>query len=134
MVALGRTTPARKGKIHMSLNYDYSQVKDHESLTATEEGEMKLRHFCFILMSIGVGQVTAKNATEVWTRVDWHQKLYGTMFSKVDEDDQIVRVGYTVSDVKSYVGYSCNVVDEAFSTVLRRWYKSDLTEAQRRAA
>lgn len=99
----------------MSLNYELTNT----SLTRDDEGHIQWTNateaLIWFTMSVGIGDLSEKNAPEFWARVNLLQTLNGT-----PEAHRI-----TAADIKQHIGMTTNV----FTTEPRtKWVKRIIGE------
>jgi hypothetical protein len=102
----------------MSLDYNYTKVKDLEALNTLMGGDkpieecseeealewFKTAYLCFLLMIVGVNSISEKNLDKVWARIKAVQLLD---IHVIYHDNK--GVNYTLEDLRLRIGYSTNV-------------------------
>ena len=84
----------------------------------TEDQVDTLDKFCFPMMSIDMDEITKDNLEEIWFRFNFLQKIGYNIFKKsVDNLD-------FYNQLKSYIGYECNVSKQPRYKFIRRWVKT----------
>lgn len=84
----------------MSLNYDYTACAE-----TTDERQLAIRkHFMWVTMGIGIGEVTEANVAEVFQRVTMLDMVAGPSLYVGAEP-----LVFTLEDIKGLVGYKTNV-------------------------
>lgn len=78
----------------MSLNYNYSKVKNHRDFTEADYN--KLDTLIWLTMVIGIGSITEDNHREVYARLEFIHRLHGTN-------------EFTLEDIKKFIGLETNV-------------------------
>jgi hypothetical protein len=65
----------------MSLSYDFTRVKDYQSVCLDKDGKIKpLTHALIIsTTSIGMSEITTKNAAQFYARIRVVERLYGPL-------------------------------------------------------
>ena len=102
----------------MSLDYDFTNVRDWETLhgglkelqdcTAEEALEYhKSSYLAFACMAVEMGQVTEANYQEFWIRLSLYQGMNGSFFKFNGKE-----IYYSLKDVHRRIGYSTNVFTE----------------------
>jgi len=102
----------------MSLDYDFNEVKDWETLhgglkeleDCTDEEALeyhKTTHLSFVCMIIQMNGVSEANYQEFWIRTALYQGMYGASFKYQGND-----IYYSLKDVHRRIGYSTNVFTE----------------------
>lgn len=70
----------------------------------------------FATMSIGVGNITAANWQEVYTRLTMHERVFGAL--RIGPDGES---GFTPEEVRAHIGLHTNVRDES-----KAWFHAHL--------
>jgi len=112
----------------MSLNYNLKNIKDWESVCLINEGTLtpETETLIFLTMSIGMGEITEKNAGEFWSRANIVQKLHGPFFIR-DSKEQFL----TVEDVVNHIGLHTNVPKETRLQWMKRYLSLDFEDGQK---
>jgi hypothetical protein len=114
----------------MPLTWDVSACADVDKVTDTEWGITNT--LILMTMSIGMGQITEKNAAEVYTRLRFLDKLYGPpMRSHNTETDEWGEQSFTPQMVRDRIGLRCNVSLETRAAFMRRHLKWFMVEGER---
>jgi hypothetical protein len=123
----------------MSLDYDFTNVKDWETLhgglkeekdcTPAELHEYyKTTNLAWASMVVDLGDITEKNYVDFYIRTNTYQHLFGCFFFKYNQElDKSEPYFYTLEDIKSRIGFTTNVMDKPYSA----FYKKVLTILQR---
>lgn len=92
----------------MSLNYDLTSIKDHESvcfiggnLNTVTEG------IIFSSMTVGLGEITPKNVDEWMIRLTMADKLFGTILKLDGQQRSLTR-----QEIEAHIGLKTNVRNE----------------------
>ena len=96
----------------MALHYNITGIP--ESITTSpfnkDEWHPVTHYLMFTTMTIGMGEITKKNAPEFFRRVAIIQKLYGPALTYLDPlDDSRKEIFITFEDVKNHIGLKTNV-------------------------
>jgi len=93
----------------MSLNWDATQVSGLDWDTMTDDVKEDIGRFAFVLMAIGMGEVSEANYQEVSARIAIYEALNGLIaYTQTTPEGKPVSV-YTAEFVKSMIGYDTNV-------------------------
>lgn len=98
----------------MALNFDLSEIENYETLcwTETEMGRQTLapvtEALSFLTISVGIHQITEKNAEEFYDRVTQVEKKRGVTLNSVTEDNELQPRPITLDDVLAHVGLRTN--------------------------
>lgn len=90
----------------MSLNYDFSKVKDHEKLHEDKNEWQLTDTLIWMTMAVGIREIKESNYVEFYARLHFLEKLEGA-FINADGKPRY----YTVEDVKRRIGLYTNVTD-----------------------
>lgn len=94
----------------MSLNWDVSEVKDHEEITAEGQPWVITETLIWYTMGIDMGRITEDNVNEVFARVMIWEQVNGTGMRKWNkETEDYESVPMTFEDVERRIGLSTNV-------------------------
>lgn len=87
----------------MALTWDARDVRDYDQLTDNER--VTRESLIWSTMAIGMGEITAENAQEFYTRLSLLEKITGA--SRFDGDGN--PLFFTPEDVKRFIGLRTNV-------------------------
>lgn len=108
----------------MSLNFNFSQVKDSADLY-DENGHLKgiASTMPFILMAIGIREITQKNKGDVLNRIRLYENLFGPLTT----------TGYvfTQEKIDRFIGMRTNVSNETFLQWSKRMVEHFLRDFER---
>lgn len=111
----------------MSLNVDARSIKAEFDLS--NPLTVLLAH---MMMVLGMGEISEKNHVDVFTRLDFYQRLFanGDMLkSGTPGSDR----NFTLQDVKDRIGLKVNVMQETDAKFIGRLYKSFKQDTARAA-
>jgi hypothetical protein len=104
----------------MALTYDLKKIAGHESLCwVGEKMNPVTEGLIYSTMSVGLGSITAANVDEWMARLDYSDRLFGTMLKTGTESRPFTR-----AEVEAHVGLVVNVSDEK-----RKGWASRLTDS-----
>lgn len=107
----------------MSLNFNFSQVKSSASLYDAD-GHLKgiASTMPFVLMAIGIHEITQKNKGDVLNRIRLYENLFGPLTT-----------GYTFTQEKidRFIGMRTNVSNETFLQWSKRMVEHFLRDFER---
>ena len=108
----------------MALNFNVSNVKDFQTITTSPFDENKwhpvTEYLVYGLMSIGMSEINAKNADEVFRRIAINQKLYGPALQYHQPPTLIY---LTLQDIKNHIGMNANVRNVTSAEFNKRTFK-----------
>ena len=108
----------------MALNFSVSNVTDYPTITTSPFDENKwhpvTEYLVYGLMSIGMSEINAKNADEVFRRIAIHQKLYGPALQYHKPPTSIY---LTIQDIKNHIGMNANVRNVTAAEFNKRVFK-----------
>ena len=87
----------------MSLNYNFSKVKDHEALHEDEWEWHITNALIWATMSVGIREIKEDNIDEFYARLHMEEKLFGAHLIKDRKDYFITR-----TDIERRVGLTTN--------------------------
>ena len=92
----------------MTLSYDFTRVKDYDSICLDSEGKLHALTYALIIstQSIGMSEITHENAPEFYARLRVLERISGTIL-----DDEIIKP----VDVNTHVRLKTNAVDVPYS-------------------
>lgn len=102
----------------MSLDWDLSAIKDHETLCWLpdpngNDGVMlnPITHAIILsTLNVGIGEITEWNALEFYTRLSMAERVYGPMLTNHDEESDTFEPRYlTAAEVRAHIGLRTNV-------------------------
>jgi hypothetical protein len=99
----------------MSLDFNYKNVKDHNTLMFHEDGSIKAvsEAIIFNLMRIGITAITEENWEKVFTRIHMMELVDKPLLIASNYDGEITRIPITPEDIKAHIGLSTNVSTES---------------------
>jgi hypothetical protein len=103
----------------MALNWNATQVAGLDWDTMADDVRQDISQFAFVLMGIGIPEVTETNYREVSVRIAFYEALNGSIAYSLDENGKEVPV-YTTEFVKSMIGYHTNATRVPFG----KWTKN----------
>ena len=107
-------------EITMSLDYDFTSIKDWEELHNNDWELTVSKAIVWTTMNVGFSGITEKNYHQFFTRSQFFYGLYGAPLFKGDEP-----YNYKLTDIKRRIGLRTNastLTDPAFFKDLRRRY------------
>ena len=110
----------------MALTFDYTKVFDTDTLHQDPREKTLTDYLCWAMMDARIGEVTQENWNEVWTRIEFLEKLNGAYLR-----DSNGAMPYREQDVHRRIGYSCNVKTETFRARLLKQYEIDVLDNAR---
>jgi hypothetical protein len=75
--------------------------------------------FPFAMMAVGMGRVTEQNAKEVAWRISLFEKLHGSFRKTTDKFHQADHP-YTLAEIRTLIGFTCNVSNESEAKFRKR--------------
>ena len=75
------------------------------------------KHFCWVLMSLDIGEVKAKNLKEITFRLNFLKRIGFPVFNTDETHD------YVIKYLDKWVGYKTNIKEEPRFKFIRRWIK-----------
>jgi hypothetical protein len=107
----------------MSLNWNLSEIKNHDDLCWNEDETMNpVTHtMIFATMIVGLHGITEKNVGQFAARLELYQNLHGELMIGPDGP-----VAVTTEDVIDHIGLRCNVSDETDAAWIKRTVTDDL--------
>jgi hypothetical protein len=93
----------------MALNWDVTEVKDHEEVLEGMEWSIT-EIMIWYTIAIDLGEITDENAGEFFQRISIWERIMGPAFFYTEDGDKKDRY-MTLADVKRRVGLSTNVVN-----------------------
>ena len=113
-------------EIAMPLTFKLDKIKNYETVTRTgTELNPVTNALIWSTMSVGLGSITEKNLNEWIVRLEFSDKLFGTMLKKDGEDRPFTR-----EELVAHIGLSCNVVDETRVKWTKRMTEHFMREAE----
>ncbi len=116
----------------MSLNYDFSKVKNKDRvclIDATDDDGSPCKNLhhatkalIWITMGIGIGKITEQNWKQFYVRCRIYEKIHGSFRSNKEGP-----VFFTEDEVRSHIGLSTNVCEQTIS----KWSKRMIENAVR---
>ena len=110
----------------MALHWDLSKVQDADTLCWVTDPKSKKERMnkvtetlIGLLLAIGIGRITEKNALQVLARIKVIEKMYGAHLYTFENDQPKDRF-YTWDDIKAHIGLTTNVSDETDAKFLKR--------------
>ena len=98
----------------MSLTYDLTTVKDWKENYPNKtnaDGEERINDtsnmLIFVSMITGIGEITSKNAQEVFSRIRMSEMVHGGYFTNGNGENRNV----TLQEVTDHIGLKTNVSD-----------------------
>lgn len=104
----------------MALHWNVENVHDYENVCWIGEGDEReinpITHaLIFLTMSVGLGEITDKNADEFYARVHVMEQIHGH-FTHIGGEGVYI----SPLDVQRHIGLTCNVANETRAQWARR--------------
>lgn len=114
----------------MALTVDYTAIADWEALHADEDEFTKSKALAFYSLPLGFGEVTERNAEEVYAAITVYDGLLGqTLMTQTNDDGSQIMYHLSPHDVKRRIGLRTNAVNgETLVKALTRITKERLRE------
>jgi len=94
----------------MSLNWDVTEVKDHEEITAEGMPWVVTEVLIWYTMAVDLGEITEENHEEFFKRVSIWESIHGAgMVERNTETDEHEDRFVTLEDVERRIGLNTNV-------------------------
>lgn len=120
----------------MSLNFKLDKIKDYKTLCWVRldaDGE-KLNPvtdgLIWSTMSIGLGEITEKNINEWLVRLQFSDKLFGTLLIKAGENGERVERPITREELVAHIGLRTNVTNETRAKWMKRMTERFMSDAE----
>ena len=95
----------------MSLNWDVTEVKDHEEITAEGMPWVVTEVLIWYTMAVDLGEITEENHEEFFKRVSIWESIHGAgMVERNTETDEHEDRFVTLEDVERRIGLNTNVI------------------------
>lgn len=109
----------------MSLNFDLSKISSFKTVCYDGE-QMKpiTEALIYASMSVGLGEVTAKNVDEWLVRLSLTDRLFGTFLRNGDGQRSFTR-----QEIEAHIGLVCNVRSEKRASWAKRMMDNFFQEA-----
>jgi hypothetical protein len=104
----------------MSLNWNVKNVENNETVCFVGEGDEReinpITHaLIFMTMSVGLGEITDKNADEFYARCHIMEQTHGA-YTRIGSEEVYI----TPQDIQRHIGLYCNVANETRAQWARR--------------
>lgn len=107
----------------MPLTWDLTRCADDDKLISEDEWGVT-NTLILMTMSIGIGEITEANASEVYARLRFLDRLYGPpMRGTNKETGETKDVSFTPEMVRDRIGMRCNVSPETQLAFMKRHLK-----------
>lgn len=122
----------------MGLYYDYTKIKDVDTLCWTEpdeKGDRTVKPLTWTLtlltMAVGMGDITEKNYGEFYARLHLLETLSGGgyLLERNGPDDEWRNRLFTLEDIRKHIGLHTNVGPETRAQFIKRHVIPFLDEA-----
>jgi hypothetical protein len=120
----------------MSLNFSFTEIEDYKErcYIPNEDGTFsytaRAEALVWLMLTIGMRQITEANSLEVYLRIHAEEMAYGPRrydYKLHENEDQKVHtrtdVYYTLEDVRAFIGLSTNVSEEPAGKWWPRFFK-----------
>ena len=95
----------------MSLDWDISEVKNHEEVTVEGAPWVITETLIWLTMAVDMGQITEENHEEFFKRVSIWETIHGPSMHKWNkETEEREPMPMTLEDVERRIGLSTNVI------------------------
>lgn len=118
----------------MALTWDLGKIKNYEELcfSTDEDGNEKMtpqtEAMIWLTMSVGIGNITEKNAPQFYSRVRAYETLFGSFLISFDENGKKYHP-ITPEDVVKHIGLRTNVTLESDASFKNRMFKNFMRDA-----
>jgi hypothetical protein len=94
----------------MSLTYDYSAVRDSDTLMFDEDDRMKPESECIIFATIfiGINTITEANWQSFYLRLSMYENAHGSLVRRVNDDGLLVDSFMSPEIVRAHIGLHTN--------------------------
>lgn len=107
----------------MSLNWNLSKIKDHETVCWVGEEMNPVTHsLLFSTMIVDMGEITEKNVDEFYFRTKVSSKVGGPPMRRVNEEAEggFEGVDYSYEDIRKHIGLHTNVCTTSRAAFLKK--------------